>query len=474
MTRPPPPDRTVISGFRKSKLLADFRLFIASESLHILFGFGSSIIAVRYFGTEVYGAQQFILAMIAGWAIFNSVLDATASRFLGELPPSDQAPFAAGVVQAKGVCFVIIAGITYFSAAFFETSTLKAQELSQLLGMQSIVYCILVFGLLPILNTSLSRVVGIKTKFQYQATADSAEHISRFIWLVFSTVGLQLDGQAALLLVLKGWFAIGIFAIIGKSIVLGSHSRPFFTSFCMGVVSRHGISKVLSQKVRQYSGPMLASSLSGFIKEYLPLVVAASISNYENVAWFRIVQQIIRIGHQIIPAAMDSIRPGIIDAKNRDLSVFEAKYRILSFLYLGIAWLLGVFFIIFAGSLMSVWSIEANRTMVIVMTILSLDLIFGAALHIEYQIFMMGEKTWFLPLMSFLRQGVMALTMLVFSQRFGFTAIAASITFGTFAAWIGFTIYSALTNMRPRSHLWGTVAAAFFLACSIGLLGYLK
>lgn len=457
-----------VQGLLNSKLVRS--AVFAGFGQFVVMGFGllQSILFVRYLGAEFYGAYQYIMAALALLAVFYSHLDQAIGRFFSTADNQKKAEIVFAILAVKMVIFLVIFPLLLGLWWLFLAHKPVWQSVLAYPGivLTSVIICISQFSML-FFNTLSQVGVGLQ---QYRLvtilnTATSAIIVLLLLIIVYSD-GLNVSHGLPLFiggqLIVQILMALFLYYMICK--VWPEGRRLFAICFhdVRGVVVR-----TFSVDFRRYILPLQVTSVTGYLRQYLPGFALGVFFGMTEVGYFRIVQQIFTMIHKFVPGLLNFIFPGFVQAWDRDRDHFRKRYRLASVLYVLLVACVGLVILLFDGPLLSLWRISITDLGEGLILIFALKIVFAAAGIVELQIYFLGKDTRSILIISPVREVLGSLVTVALVMRIGLIGAGVGQVVGDLFTWVSFAWMAIHMGNRMVSDFLLNVGVVLF---SCGLI----
>lgn len=447
----------------KKRLMALFTRSIVSELVQRSLGLLNSILLIRYLGAETVGNYLLLIALFSiGPALFNS-LDHAITRFLGGIQQEERSSLSIAVLVSKlygTLVLVMVVGIlVVFGVEFQAVQNLASSE--QVLLLLGIAFN---FFLIPLLASWSNRIFAVYECYKFLIITELLQAFFTTAWISIAVLvmvpnlSLVVGGSAAVLAISTGF----------KLLKLRSIEPGLSEGFLTSLWSPRSCFRVLYQRPRlRYFAPFLLTSSSGYLKDLFPVLIVGSVASANLVAEYRVIQQIFRVAHSIVPNAFEVIRPVLLKRVVADKVEFAARYQKYSQIYLiGIS-ICCLAVLVTLPLTVGLWGLSLSKVLFFTTMVFALELLFGAATHVEYQVFLLSESTTYLAFMTVTRQIATAIVTVFAGYAWGPPGVALGATVGALYAWLGFATYSYRTQTRSGAHLSRTFLLVTFLSLLI-------
>jgi O-antigen/teichoic acid export membrane protein len=440
----------------RGSLVAVFSRSIVSEIIQTVLALANSILIVRALGSTATGHYFLLTAFLGPYpAILNS-FDQVLTRFLVVSDDELRRKLVTGVFLAKLygglLCFGILILLWIGGVVPLGLSQLTADY-----GGALIVAALANSFLLPLVIGWSGRTLTGYKQYDFQIGTDLLQAFATTIWI--GTVCMT-PGWRRLDVLLVGCAVIAATTAILKAIRVVS-LEPTLAATIFSDVVRPGrsLGVLLETPHRQYVGPFFLMSISGYLKDLFPLLVVGTFAPPSTVTVFRIVQQLFRVAHKLVPNAFEVIRPRLLayTANPEAQAGFAARYQQYATIYLCMAALFSLFCVHALAPILSVWAIQPSPLAYAVATVCAVEFIFLSAAHIDYQVVLLQTSTAYVAIQSLTRQIVSVLVMIWAGHNFGLLGVAAGTALGAFLSWFGFLVYVSHHRLRPPALQWRTV-----------------
>lgn len=448
-------------------LLGTFSKSVMSEVSLLGLGIVNSVLMVRFLGAELTGYYLLLMAAIASAPALLNALDQALTRFIPATNDgATRTALALGVIVSKlyGTGALLLVGMPLI---FLLWPQWAPQTTAPTSSVWLWICALCNFWLLPVWIGWSSRLIASYQDYGFQIGADLLTGICNTVWLGLALLAFDIR---TLLPIMTGFTLVMGISIVVRFARIQRHD-PDVPRQLPGALLKggHVVRVLFAKRHRQYFAPFFLTAVSGMLKDLVPLLAVGVVSPAQTVAEFRIVQQIFRLANGIVPNAFELVRPSLVLLRSARLTAttFFAKYSFYALLYLLAATAFALVICWGLEYILALWSLSPNTAVRLVAIVMALELLFGVATHVEYQIFLLKERTGYLVLMSVMRQLITAAGMFAGGVYWGPVGVAAGPAAGALSAWLGFAAYGWGTGLRPRRDLLKSFAMTW---CCCGIV----
>lgn len=473
-----PKIRQVLSILQTSKLLRAAGVAAVGGWGQLALVLVSSMLFVRYLGEDLYGAYQYCIAATAVIPVFYSNLDEAIVRFFPTADRQRQARIVFTAFVIKGVVFLIVTTLVGLGWYLWGQRVPLWQEVSNRPGMTVTV-------LLVILQIPVQLLARTVTK-----TLQGLQRFNLLMGLGLTRSILDLTWLVVVIWCWKAEEVVGLPSIVGGRLILsliyllmvGFSVRRAWPGGWRLVLAcsreaRKALKEGLGPDVRRYVLPLQVTGLMGYFKQYLPGLALGTAVGMAEVTYFRVIRQVFTIIHKSIPNALAFVFPGMVKAWERDRAWFEARYQLLSILYVGAVAGVALLLVFLAEPLLSLWNLGVSKEVYWLFVILGGDLIIGAAAVIESRIFFLGKDTRLIMITSPIRQLVSGALTLWLVSPLGLIGAGLAQLAGITWSWGSMAWSAHRIGIRSGRHIlliagWAAILLSLLVGAGAWYIGF--
>ena len=456
-----PNPRSILEKLFGPTLVAVFSRSILFDIAQTLLGVVNSVLLVRFLGAEMAGRYFLLAAMFGIVPAFLNSFDQALTRFLPFTSGKERSNLLTGVFASK--FYGLVGGILLFAVAWMVGLAPADHSATVLIAGAAN------FLVLPVLVGWAGRALTGLKDYYFQISTDLLQAVVSTVWMVVLLVALGVRRLDILLIGTAGIVAAGVAV---KAIRIGRHEHGLLAKVLTTLLDpRTAVTMLFARRYRQYFLPFFVSSVSGYMKDFFPLLVVGALTQASVVAEFRIVQQLYRVAHKAVPNAFEIVRPGLLGVNADDSGAFSRRYQRFAIAYLVLTAAFAAAGVYALEPILSIWSLHASMTLYWVAAVFALELLFNAATHVEFQIFLLRDSTGYVAYMSFVRQAITGAVTVAGGILWGAVGVALGTAAGACFAWLGFVAYASRQGVRPAKLLRQTNLVVLFLACVLVLVG---
>jgi hypothetical protein len=431
-----------------------FQGAIAANVVQLALALLNSVLLVRCLGAAPAGHYILWLALMAVGPVMLSAFDQLTTRFHGEYSPAARSRLAAGVLVGKLLAGVLIAAPVAVAAMSIRTQSGDAPGTSAPLLAAMLVN----FHFAPLVAGWLNRLLATHLDYKHLLLVETGQALLGTLWML---IALVAAGSENLTLLVFGLSCISCWWIHLRWQRLKRLNPYSCLRLAAALRQPLKVAEALFTKAhRSYCVPFLITSFSAFLKDSLPLLAVGLVTSTVAVAEFRVVQQIFRTVHGLVPNAFELLRPALLQVKDQEprQDLFYAKYNSYARLYIAGSVAFSIAVLASLPLIIGLWGLHFSAAVSWTAAILALELLYGSALHIEYQLFLLRERVGYLVVMSLARQAITLVATAWGAGHFAQPGAALGVAAGALFGWSGFAVHSLLTAERPRRHVLETAA----------------
>jgi O-antigen/teichoic acid export membrane protein len=446
--------REVLSILQTSKLLRAAGVAAIGGGGQLALALVGSVLFVRYLGTELYGTYQYCTAAVAVIPVFYDNLDQVIVRFFPTATGRQQQArivFTAFVIKGAVFFFVgTLAGIIWY---LWGRRVPLWQEILSRPGMA-------VTALLLILQIPVSLLAGTVTstlqglqRFNLLMGLGLTQSVLNLIWLVVVTCW-KLEAAVGLPSIVGGRLVSSfVFLAIVAFLVRQAWPGGWGSVLVCSRQIRETIREAFGPDVRRYVLPLQFTGLMGYLKQYLPGLALGTAIGMAEVTYFQVIQEVFTIVHKFIPNALEFVFPGMVRSWERDRARFEARYQLLSVLYIGAVAGMAFLLLFSAKPLLALWDLEIAREVQWLFLILGVNLIAGAANQIELRVFLFGKDTRAIMIITPIDQLVLSVLTVSLVPPLGLIGAGLGQLARTIWAWVSIAWSAHKIGVRSGWHI---------------------
>jgi len=386
--------REILSILQTSKLLRAAGVAAIGGGGQLALALVSSVLFVRYLGAELYGTYQYFTAAVAVIPVFYDNLDQVIVRFFPTVDRQQQARIVFAAFVIKGTVFLIISTLVGVIWYLWGRHASLWQGILDRPGMAVTAVLVILQVPISLLADTVTRTLQGLQRFNLLMGLGLTQGVVNLIWLVLVIWGWKMEAAIGLPSIVGGRLISSlIFLLIFAFLVRRTWPGGWGLVLACSHEVRETIKRAFGPDVRRYVLPLQVTGLMGYLKQYLPGLALGTAVGMAEVTYFHVIQQVFTLVHKFIPNALGFVFPGMVKAWERDRARFEARYQLLSVLYIGAVAGVALLLLFAARPLLALWDLEIARQVRWLFLIFGVNLIAGAANQIELQVFLFGKDT---------------------------------------------------------------------------------
>jgi O-antigen/teichoic acid export membrane protein len=376
----------------KNRFVKDFVSIALSNSLSTFFSFFRTLLLIRFVGSEVYGRFQYIFALLVIADFICTNLDLVIKRYISERAEIANEILSINIllkIFSFSVSALALFAYFYMSGDLGDDS--KWKWIAILIGARIFI------GLFK--NTFGGALQAVR-QYHLINYVENITNLVLLVGLVVLAFGLNQKGTDLIVSLNILW----MFLMIVGFLVIARAFKRRFGEFQFRL-SKNAV-KVGLLDFKSYFLPLMGTSVSGYLKLYLPAVLLGQNALFHEVAYYEVTKKIFGVVYKQIPAILLTLVPSIKEA--RKSANFLQGWSRGMLIYFSLNFLFGLFIFFFGPLIFHLYKIAWSQEISQIVLVFSIGLLAGGWLQAHQLLVFTENSTSVVLLSSILRQLVFA------------------------------------------------------------------
>lgn len=387
--------------FSKHKFLNDLVNGSLTNVTSIILSFFRTMLFIRYVGVSDFGQLQYLFSLLAIPDLFSGNIDFVIKRYFGE-----RVDIRSQILSAN----LLVKSLVFFIAAIVVTIYVIWRNIVPLnqawLGIFILVLLRIFFGLFK--NTLINSLQAVKQYSLLNYVEIGSNLLLLLTVLAFSKVA-DLRGTTLIFWVNLVWLGVIILGVL----ILMKEFKKQFNSIHLNY-SLETLNTGLWD-FRKYFMPLLGTSLSGYLKHYLPAVLLGESLLFKEVTYYETIRKIFGMVYKQIPTLFMVLIPSLREAslgKN-----FNQRWGKGMFFYFLSNFLFCTAMFFFGPYLLSFYNINFDQEILSLIMVFSFGLMLGSWVQANQMLVFVTNNTSIIFTSSIIRQVAFGIYLLFIIKK---------------------------------------------------------